>query len=96
MSQGDFMNIREMRNRLGDTQSEFAARYNIPFRTIQNWETGIRKPPEYIINLLERRIEEDLVNRKTAVLPQYDPHKKNLPRRNQYIGSISWLKAVRE
>ena len=32
------MNIREMRTRLGDTQSEFAARYNIPFRTVQNWE----------------------------------------------------------
>ncbi len=32
------MDIREMRTRLGDTQSEFAARYNIPFRTVQNWE----------------------------------------------------------
>ena len=30
------MNIREMRTLLGDTQSEFAARYNIPFRTVQN------------------------------------------------------------
>ena len=47
------MNIREMRIQLGDTQSEFAARYNIPFRTIQNWETGLRKPPEYVIDLLE-------------------------------------------
>ena len=54
------MNIREMRMRLGDTQSEFAARYNIPFRTVQNWETGLRKPPEYIMTLLENRIREDL------------------------------------
>ena len=43
------MNIREMRTRLGDTQSKFAARYNIPFRTVQNRETGLHKPPEYII-----------------------------------------------
>ena len=42
------MTIREMRVELGDTQSEFADRYHIPFRTIQNWETGVRKPPEYI------------------------------------------------
>ena len=90
------MNIREMRTKLGDTQSEFASRYNIPFRTIQNWETGLRKPPEYIITLLENRIREDLVNRKTAKLPQYDPHKKNLPRRSEYVGSLSWLKAVCE
>ena len=90
------MDIREMRTRLGDTQSEFAARYNIPFRTVQNWETGLRKPPEYILSLLEERIREDLVNRKTAALPKYDPRKKELPKRSDYVGALSWLKAVRE
>ncbi len=90
------MNIREMRTRLGDTQSEFAARYNIPFRTIQNWETGVRKPPEYIMNLLESRIRADLVNRRTTVLPKYNPQKKELPKRSDYVGAIGWLKAVRE
>ena len=90
------MNVREMRTRLGDTQSEFAARYNIPFRTVQNWETGLRKPPEYIMSLLENRIREDLVNRKTAVMPKYDPRKSDLPKRSDYVGSLSWLKAVQE
>lgn len=90
------MDIREMRTRLGDTQSEFAARYNIPFRTVQNWETGLRKPPEYIMTLLESRIREDLVNRKTAALPKYDPRKKELPKRSNFVGALSWLKAVRE
>ncbi len=90
------MDIREMRSRLGDTQGEFAARYNIPFRTIQNWETGLRRPPEYIMSLLESRVSEDLVNRKTAVLPKYDPRKSDLPRRSDYVGSLSWLKAVCE
>lgn len=90
------MNIREMRTRLGDTQSEFAARYNIPFRTVQNWETGKRTPPEYIISLLEQRIKADLVNRKTISLPKYNPQKRNLPKRSDYIGALSWLKAVCE
>jgi len=90
------MDIREMRTRLGDTQSEFASRYNIPFRTVQNWETGLRKPPEYILTLLENRIREDLVNRKTSSLPKYDPRKSDLPKRSDYIGALSWLKAVRE
>ena len=89
------MNIRELRTQLGDTQSEFAARYNIPFRTVQNWETGTRKPPEYITRLLESRIMTDLVNRKTAALPKYDPQKPNLPKRRDFVGAISWLKAVR-
>lgn len=90
------MNIREMRNRLGDTQSEFSTRYNIPFRTIQNWETGKRRPPEYIMDLLEERIRADLVNRRTSTLPAYDPRKQDLPSRRDYIGPVSWLKAVRE
>ncbi len=90
------MDIREMRARLGDTQSEFAARYGIPFRTVQNWETGVRRPPEYIVNLLENRIREDLVNRKTVALPKIDPRKIDLPKRSDYVGSVSWLKAVCE
>lgn len=90
------MNIREMRLLLGDTQSEFAARYNIPFRTVQNWETGVRTPPEYIVHLLMDRIQSDLINRKTAVLPKYDPRKKNLPRRKDFIGATAWLRSVRE
>ena len=90
------MDIREMRSKLGITQGEFAARYNIPFRTIQNWETGSRKPPEYIIDLLERKVKEDLINRKTIVLPKYDTNKKDLPKRSDFVGSISWLKAVRD
>ena len=89
------MNIREMRLTLGDTQNEFAKRYNIPFRTVQNWETGMRKPPEYILNLLENQIKADLINRRTAFLPAYDSKKKNLPSRKDYIGSVSWLNAVK-
>ena len=90
------MTIREMRTLLGDTQNEFAARYNIPFRTIQNWETGVRTPPKYIISLLEDHVRADLVNRKTTVLPKYDPHKRDLPKRNDYVGVTAWLRAVQE
>ncbi len=88
------MTIREMRNKLGDTQAEFSRRYNIPFRTIQNWETGARNPSEYILSLLETNVKDDLINRKTIVLPEYDPHKIDLPKRKDYVSSFSWLKAV--
>lgn len=90
------MNIKEMRSLLGLTQSEFAARYEIPFRTVQNWETGKRKPAEYILALLEHRIREDLINNRTTVLPKYDSKKKDLPKRSDFVGAFSWLKAVRD
>ena len=90
------MDIREMRTALGDTQSGFAARYHIPFRTIQNWESGVRRPPEYIRELLAQRVREDLVNRRTVTLPEYDPRKEDLPARGDFIGAVPWLKAVRD
>ena len=90
------MNIRDMRKQLGDTQSEFAERYNIPFRTVQNWETGMRKPPEYILELLKARIKEDLINKRASALPKYDSNKQDLPKKSDYVGATSWLKAVSE
>ncbi len=90
------MDIREMRTLLGETQSEFAERYHIPFRTIQNWEAGVRMPPVYIMNLLADRVRADLVNRKTVSLPKHDPKKTDLPKRSNFVGSFSWLRAVSE
>lgn len=90
------MDIREMRTLLGTTQSEFAARYHIPFRTVQNWEAGVRTPPQYLMTLLENQIRSDLINRRTTVLPQFDPQKRSLPKRSDYIGAAAWLRAVQE
>lgn len=90
------MTIREMRASLGNTQGEFAVRYNIPFRTVQNWEAGVRNPPEYIMDLLESRVRADLVNRRTVELPKYSPQKRDLPKRRDYVGAMAWLKAVRD
>ena len=69
---------------------------NISFRTVQNWETGVRRPPEYMLELLTKRVQEDLVNRKTVVLPKYDQRKKTLPKMGDYKTSLAWLRAVRD
>ena len=34
------MTIKEMRQKLDMTKEMFSQRYNIPKRTIENWETG--------------------------------------------------------
>lgn len=90
------MTVRDMRQQLGVTQAEFATRYNIPFRTIQNWEAGVRKPAQYILDLLQAQVNKDIVNRKTVSLPFYDQKKTDLPKRSDYIGSLSWLRAVKD
>ena len=50
------MTIKEMRESLDMTQEMFSRRYNIPRRTIQNWETGKRNPPPYVIEMLQNAI----------------------------------------
>lgn len=53
------MEIKEMRELLGISRAEFSRRYGIPLRTLENWESGMRTPPPYVITLLERIIKED-------------------------------------
>lgn len=53
------MNVKEMRELLGLSQAAFAKKYGIPKRSIENWESGERKPAKYLINLLERAVLED-------------------------------------
>lgn len=53
------MTIKEIREYSGLSQQKFAEQYNIPKRSIENWETGIRKCPLYVSQLLERAVKED-------------------------------------
>lgn len=86
--------MRQLREQLGYTQKEFATRYQIPFRSLQNWETALRIPPDYLQNLLAEHVRRDLINRRTFRLPIYDPHKIDLPRRRDFQSGIAWLQAV--
>ena len=53
------MTIKEIRTLTGLSQTKFGNLYGIPLRTIQDWEAGARKPPEYVVALLERVVKED-------------------------------------
>ncbi len=48
------MSIKEFRKKCGMTQKQFSEYFNLPIRTLQEWEQGRRKPPSYILELLER------------------------------------------
>ena len=53
------MELKEMRMLLGLSQAAFGKKYNIPVRTIEQWESGRRKAPIYVLELLERVVTED-------------------------------------
>lgn len=44
--------IRELRTQTGMNRKDFSEHLGIPLRTIEDWEAGRRKPPEYIPRLI--------------------------------------------
>lgn len=59
------MTILELRQKTGLSQSQFAKRFHLNVRTVQTWEQGTRKTPDYVIWLITRVIElEEIINVK--------------------------------
>ncbi len=49
--------IKELRECTGMTRKEFSEHTGIPVRTLEDWEAGRRRPPEYIPGLLAYQIK---------------------------------------
>lgn len=61
---GEIVKIEEPRSAqirgiLGISRAEFGRRYNIPIRTLEDWDAGKKNPPEYVMAMLERIVRED-------------------------------------
>lgn len=54
------MKIKEIRKLTELSQAKFGEKYNIPVRTIENWESEKRTPAEYIVELLEFKVRADI------------------------------------
>ena len=46
----------ELRERTGMTRKEFCEYFEIQYRTVQDWELGNRKMPDYLLRLMEYKI----------------------------------------
>ena len=55
------ISIKNMRIRMGMSQSQFANYIGIPVRTLQEWEQGKRTPPSYIVKMVHNimRLEDE-------------------------------------
>ena len=48
--------VRSLRESTGMSRQEFAKYFEIPYRTLQDWELGNRRMPEYLFRLMEYKI----------------------------------------
>ena len=49
----------EIRKILGISRAAFSRKYNIPIRTLEDWDAGKKNPPDYVLDMLERIVNED-------------------------------------
>ena len=49
----------EIRKILGISRVAFSRKYNIPIRTLEDWDAGKKNPPDYVMDMLERIVNED-------------------------------------
>ena len=53
------LTFAELRALSGMTQAEFAEYFNIPIRSVENWESGVRTPPDYNLELMEYKLRKE-------------------------------------
>ena len=51
--------IKELREMTGMNRKDFCKFFNIPYRTVTEWELGNRHAPEYVLRLLEYYIRKE-------------------------------------
>lgn len=60
------MTIKKLRAATGMSQKAFGEYFGIPHRTIQNWEGGQNKCPEYLLELMRYKLEKENKIKKEA------------------------------
>lgn len=55
--------IKELRERTGMNRKEFCEYFQIPYRTVTDWELGNRHAPDYVLRLLEYYIRMEKLDR---------------------------------
>lgn len=56
--------LQNIRLKTGLNRREFAEEYNIPYRTLEDWESGRRNMPEYTLELIKKTVEQRINNSK--------------------------------
>lgn len=49
--------IRNLRDSVGMNRKEFSEHTGIPVRTLEDWEAGRRRPPEYIPRMISYQLK---------------------------------------
>lgn len=54
--------IKEICAEYGLSQIGLARKFDIPYRTVQDWCRGLRVPPEYVVKMIEELLKRGCEN----------------------------------
>lgn len=64
---GQSERLREVRKLAGLNRREFSEYMGIPLRTLEEWEAGRRKMPEYVLRLIAYQIKTERLLEKHGI-----------------------------
>lgn len=53
------MTVKELRKKTGMSQQEFGDYFGISKRTIQEWEQERKNPTDYLVNMMQRILDNE-------------------------------------
>lgn len=63
MSRTDKAELLELRESTGMNRREFCEYFGIPYRTVQDWELGNRRMPDYLFRLMAYKIKMEKLDK---------------------------------
>lgn len=61
--------LKKLRDETGLNRREFAEEFGIPLRTVEDWEAGKRKMPEYLLRLMVYKVKVEKISKQTVEEP---------------------------
>ena len=94
--------VTKLRTDMGMNRKEFCDYYNIPYRTVTDWEAGKRKMPEYVLQLMEYKADNEHLrvvdenNKRIPTMSKRDKEVLNMQLVLMPILSEAWKKTYSE
>lgn len=80
------MTFKDLRQQSGMGRTQFAEYFGIPYRTVQSWELGDRKCPQYLLDLMEYKLGVES-NIYLITLDNSDEYHENIHIEGYIIGT---------
>ncbi len=58
--------LKKLREETGMNKKEFSEYFEIPYRTLQDWENGNRSMPDYLLRLMTYKVKMERAMKKGA------------------------------